>query len=91
MIAEIAGDSGRPLGAKTRLLHRLIQDLSDIWHKALRTPAHVGTRCGQEIAALQDFNPAYDRFGSIVSDIIVRVQRPMSALPQKRTNRQTPQ
>jgi hypothetical protein len=43
----------------------------------------------QETAALRDLDPAHVRNGSIASDIIVRIQRPMSALPQKQTNGQT--
>jgi hypothetical protein len=37
----------------------------------------------QETAALQDFNPAYDRFGSKAAEMIGAMQRPMSALPPK--------
>jgi hypothetical protein len=42
-----------------------------------------------EIAALRDFGPAYDRFGSIASDQTRQQLRPMSALRRKRTTRQT--
>jgi hypothetical protein len=42
-----------------------------------------------ETAALRDFNPAYDGFGSIASDQTRQQFRPMSALLRKRTTRQT--
>jgi hypothetical protein len=44
----------------------------------------------QEAAAVRDFDAVYDRCGSFASDIIVRIQRGMSASPRKRTNGQTP-
>jgi hypothetical protein len=43
----------------------------------------------QDAVAVQDFGPAYDRYGSFASDMIVRIQRGMSASPRKRTNGQT--
>jgi hypothetical protein len=41
----------------------------------------------QEAAALWDFAPAYDRFGSIASEIIGTMRRPMSASSRKPTNK----
>jgi hypothetical protein len=53
-----------------------------------KTPPHNQTD-PLPTAAVRDFDPAYVRFGSITSDMIERAQRPMAALPQKRTNGQT--
>jgi len=43
----------------------------------------------QDAVAVQDFGPAYDRYGSFASDMIVRIQRGMSASPRKQTSRHT--
>jgi hypothetical protein len=40
-------------------------------------------------AALRDFSPVYDRFGSIATEEVEATRPCTSASPQKRTNRQT--
>jgi hypothetical protein len=41
----------------------------------------------QEAAALRNFAPAHDRFGSKAAEMIGTTQRPMSASPRKPTNK----
>jgi len=42
----------------------------------------------RKTAALRDFSPLHVRYGSKAAEMIGTVQRSMSALPQKRTNKQ---
>jgi len=44
----------------------------------------------QEAAALWNFAPAYDRLGSIASEIIGTMRRPMSASSRKQTKYYAP-
>jgi hypothetical protein len=48
----------------------------------------IARQVRQEIAALRDFGLAHVRFGSEAGEMIGTIRHPVSALPQKRTNRQ---
>jgi hypothetical protein len=63
-----AGAGGRPLGARTRLSHKLVEDLSDLWHAN-------GPQILKMMASREPARFAMMAYATLPKDVLVSVEQ----------------